>query len=157
MGCVPRFLSFRRTNRSGCNEYEIIISPTVFLPDVPSDIRRGIIMHELLHTVRGCAGKHGKTFRKYAALAEHDGDTAYHIRDHFSPYFLEHWSEPDGMVSVCPECGSRCIRKLSEARQLYQNGLINSTGHTTANHFYSCAECGGMHYQAEVLLPLQEA
>jgi len=112
MGCVPRFLSFRRTNRSGCNDYEIIISPTVFLPDAPSDIRRGIIMHELLHTVRGCAGKHGKTFRKYAALAEHDGDTAYHIRDHFSPYFLEHWSEPDGMVSVCPECGSRCIRKL---------------------------------------------
>ena len=60
MGCVPRFLSFRRTNRSGCNDYEIIISPTVFLPDAPSDIRRGIIMHELLHTVRGCAGKTGR-------------------------------------------------------------------------------------------------
>ena len=61
--------------------YTLTIRSTVLSPKVPSHVRRGILMHELIHTVPGCM-RHDGMFRQYAEQAEHDGKITYCIREH---------------------------------------------------------------------------
>ena len=121
--------------------YTLTIRSTVLSPKVPSHVRRGILMHELIHTAPGCM-RHDGIFRQYAEQAEHDGKTRYCIREHFSPTFLVQYKEESGGVMICPECGCRYRITASEMRRMYKQGRIDADGNLLPSCTWHCAECG---------------
>ena len=120
--------------------YTLIIRSTVLSPKVPAHVRRGILMHELIHTAPGCM-RHDGIFRQYAEQAEHDGKITYCIREHFSPTFLVQYKEESGCIMVCPPCGCRYRYAASEMRRLYKRGVIDADGDLRPIYSRTCAEC----------------
>ena len=120
--------------------YTLIIRSTVLSPKVPAHVRRGILMHELIHTAPGCM-RHDGIFRQYAEQAEHDGKITYCIREHFSPTFLVQYKEESGCIMVCPACGCRYRYAASEMRRLYKRGVIDADGNLRPIYSRTCAEC----------------
>ena len=135
--------------------YTIRIRSTVLSLNVPENIRRGILIHELIHTVPECF-EHNARFRQYAALSEHDDDgTAYHICDHFSAYYIDHFQEADGCILTCPACGCRHFLKAAEMDRLYKRGVVDMAGRLNAQYEWNCAECGHALEQEKIFPFLQ--